>query len=195
MINYTSERLLIREITISDIDDKLLSWFDDERLMRFYTNSKRKITKDILIESIETGREQGSNFTFLICNKETGQSIGTIKLGPINSTHRISDLATLIGDASSIRGGGVGKEAITLGNRIAFEEFNIRKLFGGMYRSNVASIKAYTRAGWIVEGQLKGHYLVDGKAEDRILVGCFNPKEFTEEEILNAKDEDWYKEF
>lgn len=194
MKEYTTDRLLVREIQTSDIDERMLSWFENFELMKFYTNSKNKITKEMLLNSIETGREQGNSFSFLICNKTTGESIGTLKLGPINKAHQTSDLVALIGDRSSVEGRGIGTEAIKVGNQIAFEEFNLRKLYGGMYRSNIPSIKAYTRAGWIVEGQLKGQFLVDGKNEDRILVGCFNPKFFTEQEILDARDENWYKE-
>ena len=57
-----------------------------------------------------------------------------------------------------------------------------------MYFSNTASIKAYSRAGWLIEGRLKGFYLIDGKNEDQILVGCFNPKYFTEEEIAEVRN-------
>ena len=34
------------------------------------------------------------------------------------------------------------------------------------------------RKVWVVEGTLKGHYLVDGKPMDRILVACFNKRYF-----------------
>jgi hypothetical protein len=49
-----------------------------------------------------------------------------------------------------------------------------------MYETNISSIKSYTKAGWVIEGRLSGHYLVDGNQIDRILVGCFNPKYFKE---------------
>ena len=114
-------------------------------------------------------------------------------MGPINKIHNSSDLVTLIGDSRRY-GKGIGTEAIALGIKLAFEKYDIRKLFGGMYASNIASIKAYTRAGWIVEGILTGHYLNNGNNEDRILVGCFNPNYFTKEEILKAKFDKWYDE-
>ena len=56
-----------------------------------------------------------------------------------------------------------------------------------MYASNVASIKAYCRAGWLIEGRLKGFYQVEGRNEDRVLVGCFNPKYFSEPEIEDVR--------
>lgn len=80
-------------------------------------------------------------------------------------------------------GKGLASEAIKLGNQLAFSVYGIRKLYGGMYVSNVASIKAYIRAGWLIEGRLKGFYQVGERNEDRILVGCFNPQYFSKEEI------------
>ena len=90
-----------------------------------------------------------------------------------------SDLVVLIGN-HAYHGQGIASEAISVGNSIAFNKFSIRKLFGGMHESNIASIKAYTRADWVIEGKLKGHYMVDGKVENRVLVACFNKELFKE---------------
>lgn len=179
MRKYESERIYLDKINIENIDNEILTWFEDEDLMKFYTNSKNKITLETLIKSIEEGEKNGNNFTYGVFLKENNLCIGTIKLGPINHAHRISDLVILIGNRA-YHGKGLAVEAIALGNRLAFEEYDIRKLFGGMYESNIGSIKSYTKAGWVVEGRLKGHYLVDGEAQDRILVACFNPKYFPE---------------
>ena len=174
---YESDQLFLQKIKLSDIDEAFMEWFSDEELMRYYTNSRRKITHEDIINSIEEGEKNNNCFTYGIFYKETGACIGTIKLGPINWIHKISDLVVLIGNRN-YHGKGLAVEAIKLGNRLAFESYDIRKLFGGMYESNIASIKAYTRAGWVIEGKLKGHYLNNGLPEDRILVGCFNPKYF-----------------
>lgn len=181
------DNLYLKEIRIEDITDSVVLWFEDEELMKFYTTSKNKITREGLIKSIEDGKEKGNVYTFGIFTIEEELLIGTIKLGPINFFHRTADLVVLIGNRSFL-GKGLAVEAIRLGNQLAFEEFDIRKLYGGMYISNIPSIKAYTRAGWLVEGKLKGQFLVDGKNEDRILVGCFNPKYFSQEELNLIKE-------
>jgi RimJ/RimL family protein N-acetyltransferase len=186
MKEIKGERLYLREIKPADLDDKVMLWFEDEELMKYYTNSKSKITKDSLLKSIDDGKKQGNLFTFGIFHIENKCLIGTVKLGPINFNHKTSDLATLIGDRSFL-GKGLAVDAIKLGNELAFSHFDIRKLFGGMYISNIPSIKAYTRAGWLIEGRLKGQFLVDGNSEDRLLVACFNPKYFSENELLEIK--------
>lgn len=185
-IKYKGERLFLKEISQNDITDQVMSWFEDEELMKFYTNSKNKITKEKLLQSIHEGKKNGTVFTYGIYSLENNILIGTIKLGPINFNHKTSDLVALIGDRNYL-GKGLSVEAIQLGNKLAFEEFDLRKLFGGMYLSNIASIKAYRRAGWLVEGILKGQFIIDNKNEDRILVGCFNPKYFLDEEINQIK--------
>lgn len=191
MIN-SSNRLHLIEFSEKLIDDKIMSWFANPILMQYYTNSKRKITKESLIKSINEGKKKKNSFTYFIVHNDSNSIIGTIKVGPINKIHKISDLVALIGEKGNY-GKGIGTEAIELGVKLAFEVLDIRKLFGGMYASNIASIKAYTRAGWIVEGILKGHYINEGKSEDRILVGCFNPKYFNKKYIEESKYQQWYK--
>jgi RimJ/RimL family protein N-acetyltransferase len=68
-----------------------------------------------------------------------------------------------------------------MGGEVAFREYGFRKLSGGIADGNVGSLKAYTRAGWVVEGRLKGHHLINGEPRDRILVSCFNPAFFPKE--------------
>lgn len=184
---FKGDRLYLRAIQISDITDSVIAWFDDEELMKFYTSSKNKITKEKLLSSIDEGNKNGNLFTFGIFTNESNALIGTIKLGPINFVHKTSDLVALIGDRNYL-GKGLSVDAIRLGNQLAFEKFDLRKLYGGMYESNIASIKAYTRAGWLIEGRLKGFYMVEEKNEDRILVGCFNPKYFLEEQTKEIKE-------
>lgn len=179
MNTYETERIFLRKIQLIDIDDVFMEWFADEELMKYYTNSRKEISKKNIIDNIEDGEKNANCFTYGIFFKGANICIGTIKIGTINWVHKISDLVVLIGNRN-YHGMGLAVEAIKLGNELCFEQYDLRKLFGGMYASNLASIKAYTKAGWVIEGQLKGHYLNEGVAEDRILVGCFNPKYFTQ---------------
>lgn len=183
---YKSESVYLKKISVDDITDRVMAWFNDQQLMQYYTNSKQAITKEKLIDSIVRGELEGNVFTYGIFVNGNDKLIGTIKLGPINKVHRTSDLVVLIGDRDYL-GKGISVQAIKLGNQLAFEEFDIRKLYGGMYLSNTASIKAYTKAGWLIEGRLKGFYFVDGKNEDRLLVSCFNPNYFTPNELNEIK--------
>jgi RimJ/RimL family protein N-acetyltransferase len=172
-------KLLLRPLETEDIDDEFVSWHqNDDGHLDFFTGSRRSFSRDELLEWIGSSKEGNTHF-YLISGDDGGR-IGTIKIGPVDLVNKTSDLVCLIGNRDYL-GRGLAKEAIAHGNRIAFEELDVRRLHGGMYESNVASIKAYTRAGWIIEGRMKGYYLVHGKPVDRICVACFNPSYFPEE--------------
>jgi RimJ/RimL family protein N-acetyltransferase len=172
-------KLLLRPLETADIDDRFVSWYqNDDRHLDYFTGSRRSFSRDDLLEWI--GRSKESNTHLYLISGDNGVHIGTIKIGPVDLVNKTSDLVCLIGNRDYL-GRGLARQAIALGNKIAFEELDIRRLHGGMYESNVASIKAYTRAGWIIEGRMKGYYWVDGKPMDRICVACFNPSYFQKE--------------
>lgn len=191
---YKGDSLYLQKISLSDIDDNVINWFNDDDLMKFYTNSKNKISRETLLNSIVEGEKNGNMFTYGIFYIENNELIGTIKIGPINFHHLTSDMVVLIGN-KNYHGKGLAVEAIKIGNILAFEKYKIRKLYGGMYESNLASLKAYTKAGWIIEGRLKGQFLVNQVKEDRILVACFNPLHFSEQEIqiLKSNESRYYQ--
>ena len=194
MERIVGEHLYLKEIQIEELTDSVMAWFADKDLMKFYTNSQKIITKDSLIVSIEKGKAEGNVYTYGIYSIQGDILIGTVKLGPINKVHKTSDLATLIGNRDFL-GKGLAPEAIKLGNQLAFNAFDLRRLATSMYLSNIASIKAYMRAGWLIEGRLKGYYHIDGKNEDQILAGCFNPKYFTSAEIeeVRSRQKEYYE--
>lgn len=174
---FHSERLFIRLLSPEEVDDRMLAWHQNGESMQFYTGSGRLFGRADIERHIRTGLEAKSYFIYGIHMSDTGLRIGTVKIGPIDWKNRIADLVALIGDRAFLAKG-LAAEAIRLAGNVAFEHYDMRKLFGGMHESNASSIKAYTRAGWVIEGRLKGHYLNDGRPEDRVLVGCFNPKYF-----------------
>ena len=179
MSTMAGKRIFLREMTEDDVDARYVSFFQDRERLKYFSGSKRVFTRDALIEDLKAGRAAGTHHIFGIFLNDGGLCIGSVKIGPIIADHKISDLVTLVGDPSC-HGKGFAAEAIELAIKIAFEVYDLRKLVTGMYEDNIASIKAYTKAGFVVEGRLKGHYFVEGRAVDRILVGCYNPKYFPE---------------
>jgi ribosomal-protein-alanine N-acetyltransferase len=176
-----SERIYLRALQDDDIDARYLSWFEEpDSLLDFYSSSGRQFTRDTILAELSESRRTKTTYFYAVVLNDGDLVIGNVKIGPISARHRTSDLVALIGDREYL-GRGLAKEAIALGNAVAFERLDIRKLYGGMFAAHIASIKAYTAAGWVTEGCLKGQYLVDGEPMDRVLVACFNPKYFPDQ--------------
>ena len=167
-------RVYLRELLPSDVNEHYLEWFNNDAVLEFLEVRKGQLTIDNVLAYIKEGRDSESYYMYAVCLKENDKHIGNLKVGPINRKHMLADLVTVIGDKEQW-GKGLATDAIKQGNKLAFEKYNVRKLTGGMYEKNIGSIKAYTKAGWLIEGRLQNHYEVDGKLQDRIIVSCFNP--------------------
>jgi ribosomal-protein-alanine N-acetyltransferase len=169
-----SDRIFLRPLEAADVTDEYLTWFQNDDVTRFLSVDGKSLTREKVVDYMEEGARSGEFFMQAICLTENGKQIGNLKVGPISGQHRTSDLVCVIWDRSQW-GKGLATEAIRLGNTLAFEKFGVRKLTGSIMSGNVGSIKAYTRAGWIVEATLKEQYVVDGELQDEIFVSCFPP--------------------
>lgn|GEM_PF-2020340 len=172
-----SYALSLRPLKITDIDEEYVSWYSNrDGHLNHFTGSRRAFNQQSILDDFYLGSKKGSWFYYLIETSE-GEKVGNVKVGCIDSVNMTSDLVCLMGSRSHI-GKGLASKAIKLANQIAFSNHYIRRLQGGMYEDHVASIKAYTKAGWKEEARLEGYYWVGGKSVDRICVSCLNPKYF-----------------
>jgi ribosomal-protein-alanine N-acetyltransferase len=167
------DRIYLRNLLLEDITERYLNWFGDPEITHYLESSN--LTFDEVKNYMNEGKLKNTYYMFAICLNNTNLHIGNLKLGPIVWKHGLSDLVTVIGDKAYWRKG-YASEAIKLGTQLAFEKYNVRKLSGGMYADNIASIKAYTKAGWHEEARLGSQYIIDGNIIDRICICCFNPK-------------------
>ena len=172
------QRIYLRPLITDDIDERYLNGFKNESVLSFLEVEGKTLTKQIVVDYMKEGISTKTYFMYAICLKDNDLQIGNLKVGKINLKHMFSDLVTVIWD-QNYWGKGLATESIKLGNKIAFEKHNIRKLTGGMYASNIGSYKAYTNAGWFKEGVLKNHLFDGKKFQDQILISCFNPFYFS----------------
>lgn len=168
-------RIYLRQLTPEDVTDSYLSWFSDAVVTEFLT--ARSLSREDVVDYMVQGAADKLHYMYGIFDRENDVHIGNVKVGPINWNNRVSDLVCVIGNRD-YWGKGIAKEAIRLGNRIAFDVYDMRKVSGGIASENIGSIKAYTGADWVIEATMKGHHLVNGEAQDRVVVSCFNPKYF-----------------
>ena len=179
--------ILLRPLCLEDVDERLTSWFvNEDGHLDYFTGSGRPYSLDTLRRELSQDDPHHESRFYGVLDADTDQLIGTVRIGAISWQNKTSDLVTLIGDRAYL-GRGVAKQAIRLGNQLAFEELGLRKLAGGMVSANLPSIKAYLAADWVIEGILADHYVFDGQVHDRVLVACFNPHHISSERLLGLK--------
>ena len=88
----------------------------------------------------------------------------------------------MIGD-KKYWGKGYGTETIKLVVDYAFDRLGLNKVVAGAVAANQASIKAFQKVGFEIEGQGRSHFFLDGKYYDHIQMGIIRkdyPVEFEE---------------
>lgn len=174
------DKFSLRPLGFDDIDDEYCAWYENlDGHLDYFTGSGRNFDINVLVEDYRKGIQTGIWYYYIIEDVATHQKIGNVKIGPIDKKNKTSDLVCLIGNRSFV-GKGLASEIISTATKIAFDEFDIRRLHGGIYSKNIASIKAYVRAGWEIEATMRGYYLHDGIQIDRVCVCCLNPRYFPE---------------
>lgn len=164
--------VLLRPLEPEDVTDAYLGWFADTEVTRHL--EARNLTREDAVGFLMWGRETGLRHMYAICLAEDGRHIGNLKIGDIDRKSGVSDLVTVIGDRACW-GRGLATQAIRQGSALAFERHGVRKLSGGIYADNIGSVRAYTRAGWLVEAVLHRHHMGPDGPVDRVVVSCFNP--------------------
>lgn len=91
---------------------------------------------------------------FAIETTEQRKHVGNVWLWGIDARHRKAELRIVIGDAGH-HGRGLGAEAIRLITNYAFERLNLQKVFAYVLATNPRGVRAFEKAGFVVEGTLK----------------------------------------
>lgn len=133
----------LRPFTPADCDQTYLRWLRDPevtKFLKFPTVTLREARRYVL----EAVRNPDARF-FAICLGR--RKIGTIKLAPINWDKESAEIGLMIG-AKDVWGQGHGRRAILLACRYAFERLDLVAVTAGIEPGNVASVKAFERAGF-----------------------------------------------
>lgn len=98
-----------------------------------------------------------------------GAPVGTATLFGFDMYARHAEAGITL--APEARGRGIGTEAIRQLVVFGFERRNLRRIHLQAIASNTAALRAYEKAGFVVEGRLREHAWVRGGYEDIVLMG------------------------
>jgi len=157
------DKIFVRPLAFSDINDKYISWFKDIEVTKFL-DAKNITIKDSK-EYLYSGILNKSYYIYAICDLEKGNHIGNIKIGPIRRNDGISDLVTVIGD-KNYWGKKMASKAIKVIIDIGFKEGGVRKFCASIDSNNLASMNAYKHAGFDIEATLINYFRHDFKGKN-----------------------------
>jgi RimJ/RimL family protein N-acetyltransferase len=168
------ERILLRKVSPDDVNGAYYRWMNDPTINRFLESRFFPHSLESLREYVVNKQGDNLNAFFAILLKDGNRHIGNIKLGPIDSNHRLADIGILIGE-KDCWGKEYAAEAISLVVNYAFDKLNLHKVTAGCYAPNKGSIRAFEKAGFIQEGLRKAQCFCEGEYVDVVLLGRVRP--------------------
>ena len=162
--------IFLREVRESDVNDNYYRWLNDPEINKYLETRYYPRSQENILGFVRQMDGKPNEIFLAICDKNSGKHIGNIKLGPINWIHRYGDISLLIGD-KDYWGKGIATEAIKLLSAFGFHTLNLHKIKAGCYEKNLASIKAFKNAGYIIEGELKNLWMINGGFQNQIILG------------------------
>jgi RimJ/RimL family protein N-acetyltransferase len=151
-------------------------WLNDPRVNRYLESRFVEHTLDSTREFVRQCRaDTGTLFVGIRSHALGGRHVGNVKLAPIDRRHGLGEIGILVGEPDAW-GRGIASGALLALSAIAQRQLSLRKLSAGCYASNIGSRKAFEHAGFTVEGVRSGHFLLDGKPEDLVLLGRWLPQ-------------------
>lgn len=155
------------------VGEAYVAWLNDPHINRFLESRFVTHTLESVRDYVSGIVNGADSVIFAIRSKPLARHVGNIKLGPIDHHHGLAEIGLMIGDRDAW-GQGIARRAIGIVTAIALKELRLRKVTAGCYASNAGSRTAFVRAGFAVEATRPDHFMLDGQAEDLLLLARFD---------------------
>lgn len=171
-----TQRFDLVSLDPSFANDRYERWLADPAVNRYLETRFLTVEKAALASYITQMLESTHSYLFAIVNRESGEHIGNIKIGPINSAHQTASIGLVIGEAAWW-GKGVATETIAALSHWGFSHLELSKITAGSYASNAGSIRAFLSCGFVQEGVQQSQVMLsNGIRDDVVLLGKVNPQ-------------------
>lgn len=147
------EKIFLRAVEEGDAGE-IAVWLNDPEVTYYMFYGQLPLSKEKTKAFIEEHVNSPSNVVFMVCDLKSGEAIGFAGLYGIHLTARKAEFRILIGN-KNYWGKGYGTEVTELLMFYGFDRLNLHRVWLGVTSENKGAIRAYEKAGYIVEGVLK----------------------------------------
>jgi [ribosomal protein S5]-alanine N-acetyltransferase len=175
-----SKRLYYRHLTDDDVGTAYIEWMNDPVVTEYLESKFETHTHASILDYVEAMNQNPDVFLFGIFDHQTDQHIGNIKLNYTNRYHQRGDIGIVIG-IKAYWGAGIGTEAVSAITRFGFRTLDMQQISAGCFEMNRASVHAFQKVGYRVEGVIQKNILYHGERVNGVLLGIL-PDELVDDE-------------
>ena len=161
--NIEGELVILTPFMEHNVSDAYLGWLSNQKINKYLEVRFMKFSESMAKEYVKSCNISTDRFFLRILSKE-GVFIGTCTIF-LNTHHKTAEVGLMLGN-QSCHNKGIGSEVVSLLTQFCCADLNVRKVTAGVYASNVASLKAFQKNGFMVEARLTMEVLLDEAPED-----------------------------
>jgi len=171
----TTERLILRRVTESDVNE-ILFLRSDKKVLEYISMPHTKSSEEAraFIKKIDGLIQSNEGINWAISLKGETKLIGTICIWNIIKEHHRAEVGYVLHPEH--QGKGIMQEALTEVLRYGFKEMNIHSFAANVNPKNLASIKLLERNDFTKEAFFKENYFFDNKFFDTVVYGLPAPE-------------------
>jgi diamine N-acetyltransferase len=163
------ERVLLRRMGRQDVEDVVRMRGEPEVQAQLF--SEQPPTLEEHRRWLAGMEARGDRHEFMIVDRTSGRSVGTIGLSHIDRTHRRAEYGILLGEPGA-RGKGLAAEASRLLLDYAFRTLGLVRVYLHVFPDNEAAVRLYERVGFAREGLLRRHVSKRGRFHDVVVMAA-----------------------
>lgn len=171
-LRIKGEQIYLRPITDEDTE-QVVSWRNQKDVVENFIYRKPLSVKEHE-QWLRNKVDVGLVHQFIICMNEDNRAIGSVYLQKFEEEHKKAESGIFIGD-TSVRGRGVGTEAVKLLAEYGFRVLGMHKIVARVLAYNKASAKLHEKAGYVQEAYLREELFIEGRYEDLLMFGIISP--------------------
>ncbi len=149
------EKIYLRPLSTSDINEKYLFWVNDPAVTEYLEIGSQRLTSNDLIKYVEESPEKGRH-NYAIVTKTSRQHIGNGSLYSIDPTNKNFEIGWFIGE-KNFWGGQYSSMIIFYLLKIGFVEMGLEKCIGGVEKENIKARMSNKFSGF---KETKSHFLM-----------------------------------
>lgn len=169
--NLSFGEICLRPATLDICDGPYFDWMQDPDVLRYLEARFADRSREGLRRFVEGCSNHPDQHFFSIFLTTDDRHVGNIKL-QVDARHGRGDIGIVVGDQAQ-RGRGRGVQAIEAICRYAFGYLGLDKVTAGCYAPNIASVKAFTRAGFTIEATRPSHYVFEDVRVEGVFMARF----------------------
>ena len=167
---WVADGLELFALTADDVTPAYVSWLNDPVVTQYSESRLMTHSLESTQMFVEACRARPTSIIWGIRLVDPERvHVGNVKLDAISEVHGTAEVGILIGDRDAW-GKGIATRVLEIIARISKNELGLRKLTAGCYEDNVASIKAFERAGFTQCGRRLAQFSLDDGFQDNILL-------------------------